>query len=129
MADATLSANLNFGVVGETVTGQIAVVSPYAASSVGQVDVADGTLADVAFVLPLGAIAAPKSLLVNNTNSQEMAVIFNDGEAATFNLPPGGVLLIAMPTAPADGEVTGVSVVTTDVQVDDGYVEYAFFGD
>jgi hypothetical protein len=129
MSDATLSANLNFGLLGETVTAQIAVVSPYESESSGQVDIPDGTTSDSAFELPFGSVEEATSLFVKNTNTQAMGIVFNEGEGATFELPPNGVLLIAMPTSPGEAGVTAISVVTTATQEDDGVVQFAIFGE
>jgi hypothetical protein len=127
-ANATLSANLNFGIVGEIVTAQIAIEVPYAAVSSGQIDIPASTPDDTAYTLPMSTIGSCLGMYIKNTNESDIAVRFNSASADEFQISPGAAILIAMPTAPGAAPITVVKVVTTAIQVAPGNVQYALFG-
>jgi hypothetical protein len=105
------------------------ILCPYAASDVGEVDVADATVTATEFPIPFGSIDVGATLLIifNNT-TQELIVKVNAGaieqnlavgKSAVFS--PGGVL--------GGAPITDASVTTTDAVAGDGTVGYFVFGD
>lgn len=127
-SNLTLSANINFDLLGDTITTPIVVETPYTSSSVGQIDIPEATAEATSFQIPTGSIGSITGLYVKNTNESAIGIVWNSAEGIEYELTVGGAILIAMPTVPDDDPIAAITIVTTALQVADGNVQYALFG-
>ena len=124
---------------GANVSEQIGVTAPFNAQSIGTLDIPAGTVSGTSFAIPFGSVASPKGLLLCNGSvvgglvvsdaNLDMKVQVQAVSSGQFQLPAGGVLLLAQPVSATAVAVTGCNVVTTVAQVSAAQIDYAVWGD
>lgn len=125
MSNAVLTGTLKYKTAGEAnVTQTLAETAPYAGLSAGSFDVASGTLTAEDISPPLGSVETPTAVFLQNNTDKEVQVTLG-----VFNLPPGGYLIVGMPTAAADNPLDSIAVETTDTHAEDGTLDYLIAGD
>ena len=97
--------------------------------NVGQVDIAAATAPATVIPIPFGALASAKLFLIKNMMSSEIGVRINGHVTNDFNVPVGGVVMYAAPSAPSLVPFTLASIVTTGTPSVTESVLYWTFGD
>jgi hypothetical protein len=97
-----------------TVRTPLSATGPGAALSTGVVGIPAGTLSGASFGVPLGDVASPELMLLQN-GEQDLNVRLN-GASSPLRVGPGGVLMINQESGGDEQQVSSVSVSTVAAQ-------------
>jgi hypothetical protein len=128
---ATVAVNMSYaGPGGQSVVVPAVITIPtYQASCTGTVDIPAGALKDAVIAVPFGSVAdGATCVAIKNNSGQELGIGVN-APIPSFNLPTGGVFMMAASALPTAVPLTAVSVVLPDTQAEAGTVDYWVFGD
>jgi hypothetical protein len=132
-ADAfTATLNLQYtppGAPANSGVAALAVGGTYNAGQSGTIDVTTGSTVGQVIPIPFGSVVAGKLVVIRNNLSAEIGVRLNGAVANNFNVPPGGMLAYAAPTAPGAVPLTRVDIVLTAVPVVTERTVYWTLGD
>jgi hypothetical protein len=96
----------------------------------GELDIPDAMAASEELTISLGGIdTAVTGLVLKNESGQELEIEFGGAAAKSFSLPTGGLMVVAVPSAPAETPITALTVTTSAEQDGAGIVKYWAFGD
>lgn len=109
-----------------TVKTPLAATGPGAALSSGVVGIPAGTLSGASFGVPLGDVASPELLLLQN-GEQDLNVRLN-GASSPLRVGPGGVLMINQEPRGDEQQVSSVSVSTVTTQAQAGSLTFIISG-
>ncbi len=134
MAADNFTATLNLqytppGAPANSGVAALAVGGTYNAGQAGTIDVPTTAAVGDSFSIPFGSVQAAKLLVFRNSLSSEIAVKLNGSGSANFNIPPGGELAYAVPTAPGANPMASASFTITAVGLVVERVQYWCFGD
>lgn len=131
MSNSTGSIKLTMtlpGPGGASVALSASLLPAFQSMSVGQIDVPDAEASATAHAIPFGSIAKATACLVRNKTGQRCTVKIN-GSAGLNDLGDGGWLLISQNELPGGGDLTALSLTTTDIQSGAGLIEFWVVGD
>jgi hypothetical protein len=128
---ATVAVNMSYaGPGGQSVTVPAVITIPtYQASCCGTVDIPAGALKDAVIGVPFGSVAdGATCVALKNNAGQDLGIGINALEPS-FDLPSGGVFVMASVALPEGLPLTALNVVLPAEQVAAGTVDYWVFGD
>ncbi len=125
MTTATITGELKYhGLGGSTPKAPLTLSVPDSAQSGETVDIPVDTADCTEYELEKGNVDKPAGFFFQNNGNQPLRMTFND----SFDLEPGGYILIAMPTEPCN-TINCVKAKTTEQQATEaGYFSYAYLG-
>ncbi len=125
MTTALVTGELKYhGLGGSTPKAPLTLSVPDSAMSGERVDIPIDTADCTEYELDKGEVNKPAGFHFKNTGNQPLKMTFVD----SFDLMPGGYILIGMPESPCN-TINCVKAKTTEVQATEiGSFEYAFLG-
>jgi hypothetical protein len=136
MAASTFNSTLNIQYTPPSAPANSGVASlvvggTYNGGQAGSIDVPTTIIVSPPTVIPVpfGSVAAAKLLIIRNNMSSEIGVRLNGAVANTFNLPPGGEFVYAVPTTPGAIPLTSADVIPTVVPTVTEQIHFFVFGD
>jgi hypothetical protein len=134
MAAATVTTNLTIswtppGAALNSGNSIYQLQATYNGQNVGQVDITTAYVPAALVSIPFGNVTAAKVLFVKNMMSQEVSVRLNGAIADTFNLPPGGEFLYAIPAAPLAVPMTSATISAAAAPAVTESVQFFLLGD
>jgi hypothetical protein len=128
---ATVAVNMSYaGPGGQSVTVPAVITIPtYQASCCGTVDIPAGTAKDAVVPIPFGSVATGATCVALKSNAGQDVGVGVNAPVPSFELPSGGVFMLASATLPEGVPLTALNVVLPAEQATAGTVDYWVFGD
>jgi hypothetical protein len=101
----------------------------YNASSIGSIDIPNGTTVDTIIPVPFNQVTNAKVIIIRNEMSSDIGIRLNGAVADSFQLGAGGEFKYENPTTPASNPIDEVSVVTKVDPTATQYIYFLVFGD